>query len=46
VVDLKYQHAFRPNDLIGAAALGVMLLVVLAGFSALYVRLSPKQDEG
>jgi len=44
VVYLMYQHAFRQNDLGGAAALGVMLLAVLAGFSALYVRLSPKQD--
>jgi multiple sugar transport system permease protein len=44
VVYLMYQHAFRQNDLNGAAALGVMLLVVLAGFSALYARLSPKQD--
>jgi multiple sugar transport system permease protein len=44
VVYLMYQHAFRQNDLGGAAALGVMLLVVLAGFSALYARLSPKQD--
>jgi len=46
VVYLMYQHAFRQNDLNGAAALGVMLHVVLAGFSAVYVRLSPKQDEG
>jgi multiple sugar transport system permease protein len=44
VVYLMYQHAFRQNDLGGAAALGVMLLVVLAGFSAVYTRLSPKQD--
>ncbi len=44
VVYLMYQHAFRQNDLGGAAALGVMLLVVLAGFSALYTRLAPKQD--
>jgi multiple sugar transport system permease protein len=44
VVYLMYQHAFRQNDLNGAAALGVMLLLVLAGFSALYARLSPKQD--
>jgi multiple sugar transport system permease protein len=44
VVYLMYQHAFRQNDLNGAAALGVMLLVVLAGFSALYTRLAPKQD--
>jgi multiple sugar transport system permease protein len=44
VVYLMYQHAFRQNDLGGAAALGVMLLVVLAGFSALYARLAPRQD--
>ena len=44
VVYLMYQHAFRQNDLNGAAALGVMLLVVLAGFSALYARLAPRQD--
>jgi multiple sugar transport system permease protein len=44
VVYLMYQHAFRQNDLNGAAALGVMLLVVLAGFSALYARLTPRQD--
>ena len=44
VAYLIYQHGFFQNDLNGAAALGVMLLVVLAGFSALYVRLSPKQD--
>src|SRR5436190_7597749 len=44
VVYLMYQHAFRQNDLNGAAALGVMLLVVLAGFSALYTRLAPRQD--
>jgi multiple sugar transport system permease protein len=44
VVYLMYQHAFRQNDLGGAAALGVMLLVVLAGFSALYTRLAPRQD--
>ena len=44
VVYLMYQHAFKQNDLNGAAALGVMLLVVLAGFSAAYARLSPKQD--
>jgi multiple sugar transport system permease protein len=44
VVYLMYQHAFYQNDLNGAAALGVILLVALAGFSAAYVRLSPKQD--
>jgi multiple sugar transport system permease protein len=44
VVYLMYQHAFRQNDLGGAAALGVMLLVVLAGFSVVYARLTPRQD--
>jgi multiple sugar transport system permease protein len=44
VVYLMYQHAFKQNDLNGAAALGVMLMVVLAGFSVAYARLSPKQD--
>ncbi|MFB9447317.1 carbohydrate ABC transporter permease [Dactylosporangium vinaceum] len=44
VVYLMYQHAFKQNDLNGAAALGVMLMVVLAGFSIAYARLSPKQD--
>src|SRR6201992_2951348 len=44
VVYLMYQHAFKQNDINGAAALGVMLLLVLAGFSAVYARLSPRQD--
>ena len=44
VVYLIYQHAFYQNDFHGAAALGVMLLLALAGFSAVYVRLSPRQD--
>ena len=44
VVYLMYQHGFKENDLNGAAALGVMLLMVLAVFSALYTWLSPKQD--
>jgi multiple sugar transport system permease protein len=44
VVYLMYQHAFNFNDLNGGAALGVMLLIVLAGFSGLYAWLSPKQD--
>jgi multiple sugar transport system permease protein len=44
VVYLMYQHAFYQNDLNGAAAMGVMLFVALAGFSAVYARLSPKQD--
>jgi multiple sugar transport system permease protein len=44
IVYLMYQHAFRENDLNGAAALGVMLLIVLAVFSGLYAWLSPRQD--
>jgi multiple sugar transport system permease protein len=38
VVYLIYQHAFNLNDLGGASALGVILLLVLAGFSAAYAR--------
>ena len=45
LVYLMYQHAFRLADLNGAAALGVMLMLVLLVFSALYVWLSPKQDD-
>jgi multiple sugar transport system permease protein len=44
IVYLMYQHAFKENDLNGAAALGVMLLIVLAVFSGLYAWLSPRQD--
>jgi multiple sugar transport system permease protein len=44
VAYLIYQHGFFQNDLNGAAALGVIMLVVLAGFSALYVRLTSKQE--
>jgi multiple sugar transport system permease protein len=44
VAYLIYQHGFFQNDLGGAAALGVIMLVVLAGFSAVYVRLSSKVD--
>jgi multiple sugar transport system permease protein len=44
VAYLIYQHGFFQNDLNGAAALGVIMLVVLAGFSAVYLRLSSKQD--
>jgi multiple sugar transport system permease protein len=44
VAYLIYQHGFFQNDLNGAAALGVIMLVVLAGFSAAYVRLTSKQD--
>jgi len=39
VVHLIYQYAFNFNDYGGAAALGLLLLVLLAGFSAAYVRL-------
>jgi len=45
LVYLMYNHAFRLNDLNGAAALGVMLMLVLAVFSALYVWLSPQQED-
>jgi multiple sugar transport system permease protein len=44
VAYLIYQHGFFQNDLNGAAALGVIMLLVLGGFSAVYVRLSSKQD--
>ncbi|MEU8209178.1 sugar ABC transporter permease [Micromonospora sp. NPDC049044] len=44
VAYLIYQHGFFQNDLNGAAALGVIMLVVLAGFSTVYVRLTAKQD--
>ncbi|MEU1757300.1 sugar ABC transporter permease [Micromonospora matsumotoense] len=44
VAYLIYQHGFFQNDLNGAAALGVIMLVVLAGFSAVYVRLTARQD--
>jgi multiple sugar transport system permease protein len=45
LVYLMYQHAFRLADLNGAAALGVMLMLVLLVFSGLYVWLSPKQED-
>ncbi len=45
LVYLMYNHAFRLNDLNGAAALGVMLMLVLLVFSALYVWLTPKQED-
>lgn len=41
---LLFRHGFLQNDLNGAAALGVIMLVVLAGFSAVYVRLNAKRD--
>ncbi|NJP49973.1 sugar ABC transporter permease [Streptomyces sp. SBST2-5] len=44
VVHLIYQYAFNFNDYGAAAALGLMLLVLLAGFSAAYVRLSRTED--
>lgn len=44
VAYLIYQHGFFQNDLNGAAALGVIMLVALAGFSAAYARLVAKQD--
>ncbi|MFD5101796.1 carbohydrate ABC transporter permease [Streptomyces albidochromogenes] len=45
VVHLIYQYAFNFNDYGAAAALGLVLLVLLAGFSAAYVRLSRAEDE-
>jgi len=44
VAYLIYQHGFFQNDLNGAAALGVIMLAVLGGFSAVYVRLTSRQD--
>jgi multiple sugar transport system permease protein len=44
VAYLIYQHGFFQNDLNGAAALGVIMLIVLAGFSFVYVRLTAQQD--
>lgn len=45
VVYLIYQYAFNFNDYGAAAALGLLLLVLLAGFSAAYARLSRAGDE-
>ncbi|RCH65263.1 sugar ABC transporter permease [Streptomyces sp. SDr-06] len=45
VVYLIYQYAFNFNNYGGAAALGLCLLVLLAGFSAVYVRLSRDGDQ-
>ncbi|MER8038909.1 carbohydrate ABC transporter permease [Streptomyces hydrogenans] len=45
VVYLIYQYAFNFNNYGAAAALGLMLLVLLAGFSAAYVKLSRAEDE-
>lgn len=45
VVYLIYQYAFNFNNYGAAAALGLLLLVLLAGFSAAYVKLSRAEDE-
>ncbi|MER8184168.1 sugar ABC transporter permease [Kitasatospora sp. NPDC094015] len=44
VVYLIYQYAFNFNNYGSASALGLVMLVVLAGFSALYARLSRTAD--
>ncbi|MYR40507.1 sugar ABC transporter permease [Streptomyces sp. SID5910] len=45
VVYLIYQYAFNFNDYGAAAALGLLLLVILAGFSAAYVKLNRAENE-
>ncbi|MFD5587722.1 carbohydrate ABC transporter permease [Streptomyces sp. NPDC058733] len=45
VVYLIYQYAFNFNNYGAAAALGLLLLVLLAGFSGAYARLSRADDE-
>ncbi|MFC9621787.1 carbohydrate ABC transporter permease [Streptomyces sp. NPDC056930] len=45
VVYLIYQYAFNFNNYGAAAALGLVLLVLLAGVSATYVKLSRAEDE-
>jgi multiple sugar transport system permease protein len=45
VVYLIYQYAFYFNNYGSAAALGLVLLVLLAGFSAAYVRLSRSSED-
>ncbi|MGV9263054.1 carbohydrate ABC transporter permease [Kitasatospora sp. NPDC003701] len=44
VVQLVYQYAFNFNNYGAASALGLIMLLVLAGFSALYARLSRAAD--
>ena len=44
VVYMVYQYGYRYNNLGGAAALGLFLLLVLVGFSGLYARLSRSGD--
>ncbi|POX56284.1 ABC transporter permease [Streptomyces sp. Ru71] len=45
VVYLIYQYAFNFNNYGAAAALGLLLLVLLAGFSGAYAKLSRADDE-
>ncbi len=45
VAYLIYQHGFFQNDLNGAAALGVIMLGVLAVFSAFYLRLTTRNEQ-
>ncbi|MFG1806412.1 carbohydrate ABC transporter permease [Streptomyces sp. NPDC049040] len=44
VVYMVYQYGYRYNNFGGAAALGLFLLLVLAGFSGLYARLNRNSD--
>jgi multiple sugar transport system permease protein len=44
VVYMVYQYGYHYNNFGGAAALGLFLLLVLAGFSGLYARLSRNSD--
>jgi multiple sugar transport system permease protein len=44
VVYLIYNYAFNFNNYGSAAALGVVMLLVLVGFSGLYVRLNRERD--
>jgi multiple sugar transport system permease protein len=46
VVYLMYQYAFNFNNFGGGGALGVMLMVVLIVFSAIYLRLSRDDQDG
>jgi multiple sugar transport system permease protein len=45
VVYLIYQYAFNFNNYGSAAALGIMLLLVLVGFAAVYLWLSRRVDD-
>jgi multiple sugar transport system permease protein len=44
VVYMVYQYGYHYNNFGGAAALGLFLLLVLAGFSGVYARLSRNSD--